>query len=129
MPTVTLRFPSNIGGATFHHWSSGIAMATPIAHKGATAGAKVVAATMLDLIQDDDLVDDAWEYFRDEQSANETYVPFISDDDMPAIEKNAEIMGRYKEALSNYYYDPSKYDTYLEQLGVDYPQLEDPDAE
>jgi aminobenzoyl-glutamate utilization protein B len=129
VPTVTLRFPSNIGGATFHHWSSGIAMATPVAHKGATAGAKVVAATMLDLIQDDELVDDAWDYFRDEQSANETYVPFISDDDMPAIEKNAEIMGRYKEALSKYYYDPSKYDTYLEQLGVDYPELEDPDAE
>ena len=129
VPTVTLRFPSNIDGATFHHWSSGIAMATPIAHKGATAGAKVVAATMLDLIQDDSLVEDAWTYFRDEQTAGETYVPFIGDDDPPAIEKNKGIMNTYKEELSKYYYDPSKYDTYLEQLGIDYPQLEDPDAE
>jgi aminobenzoyl-glutamate utilization protein B len=129
VPTVTLRFPSNIEGGTGHHWSSAMAMATPIAHKGATAGAKVVAATMLDLIQDEALVDDAWKYFREEQTANETYVPFISEDDEPAIEKNAEIMNLYKDRLREYHYDPSKYDTYLEQLGVDYPQLADPDAE
>ena len=129
VPTVTLRFPSNIDGATFHHWSSGIAMATPIAHKGATAGAKVVAATMLDLIQDEELVDEAWTYFREEQTANETYVPFIGDDDDPAIEKNAEIMNTYREQMREYYYDPSKYDTYLEQLGIDYPVLEKPDAD
>jgi aminobenzoyl-glutamate utilization protein B len=129
VPTVTLRFPSNIDGATFHHWSSGIAMATPIAHKGATAGAKVVAATMLDLIQDEQLVDNAWTYFREEQTANETYVPFIGDDDLPAIEKNAEIMNTYREQMREYYYDPSKYDTYLEQLGIDYPVLEKPDAD
>ena len=129
VPTVTLRFPSNIEGRTGHHWSSAIAMATPVAHKGATAGAKVVAATMLDLIQDEGLVQNAWTYFREEQTANETYVPFISDDDPPAIEKNRGIMNTYKDELSKYYYDPSKYDSYLEQLGIDYPQLEDPEAE
>jgi len=129
VPTVTMRFPSNIEGRTGHHWSSAIAMATPVAHKGATAGAKVLAATMLDLIQDDSLVDDAWKYFREEQSPNETYVPFISDTDEPAIEKNIGIMSTYKERLQEHYYDPSKYDTYLEQLGIDYPQLEDPNAD
>jgi aminobenzoyl-glutamate utilization protein B len=129
VPTVTLRFPSNIDGRTGHHWSSAIAMATPVAHKGATAGAKVVAATMLDLIQDQQLVEESWRYFREEQSAGETYVPFISDDDPPAIEKNVGIMSEYRERLREYYYDPSKYDTYLEQLGIDYPQLKDPDAE
>lgn len=129
VPTVNFRFPSNIEGRTGHHWSSAIAMATPVSHKGATAGAKVVAATMLDLIQDQALVDEAWTYFRDEQTANETYVPFIGPEDSPAIEKNSGIMNTYKEALSEYYYDPSKYDTYLEQLGIDYPQLEDPDTE
>lgn len=129
VPTVTLRFPSNIDGRTGHHWSSAIAMATPVAHKGATAGAKVVAATMLDLIQDQELVDASWKYFREEQSAGETYIPFISDDDMPAIEKNVGIMSEFKDDLREYYYDPSKYDTYLEQLGINYPQLEDPNAE
>ena len=129
VPTVTMRFPSNIDGRTFHHWSSGIAMATPVAHKGANAGAKVLAATMLDLIQDEQLVDDSWTYFREEQTQGETYVPFIAEDDMPAIEKNSGIMSEFRERLSEYYYDPSRYDTYLEQLGIDYPQLKDPDAE
>lgn len=129
VPTVTMRFPSNIEGRTGHHWSSAMAMATPVAHKGATAGAKVLAATMLDLIQDKSLVDDAWKYFREEQAPNETYVSFISDDDDPATEKNVGIMSTYKGQLEAFYYDPSKYDTYLEQLGIDYPQLTDPDAE
>jgi len=129
VPTINFRFPSNVEGRTGHHWSSAMAMATPVAHKGATAGAKVLAATMLDLIQSDALVDEAWTYFRDEQTANETYLPFIGPDDAPAVEKNIGIMSTYKEALSEYYYDPSEYDTYLEQLGIDYPQLEDPDAE
>jgi len=127
VPTVTLRFPSNIDGRTGHHWSSAIAMATPIAHKGATAGAKVVAATMLDLLENEELVGNAWRYFRDEQTVDHTYTPFISDDDEPAIEKNAGIMQQYKDRLKEYYYDPSKYDTYLEQLGVDYPQLTKPE--
>ena len=126
VPTVTLRFPSNIEGRTGHHWSSAIAMATPIAHKGATVGAKVMAATILDLLQDAELVDEAWRYFREEQTADETYMPFITDDDAPAIEKNADIMARYRERLRKFYYDPSRFATYLEQLGITYPQLAPP---
>ena len=123
VPTVTLRFPSNVDGLQFHHWSSAMAMATPIAHKGATAGAKVVAATMLDMLSDDDLLVDAWTYFNDVQTANEEYVPFIGADDPPAIEKNREIMNEFKPLLEPLYYNPDLYDTYLEQLGIDYPQL------
>jgi aminobenzoyl-glutamate utilization protein B len=123
VPTVTLRFPANVDGRTAHHWSSAMAMATPIAHKGATAGAKVMATTMLDLLQDPALIEEAWRYFRDEQTANETYVPFIAEDDTPAIEKNAAIMAQYRERLREFYYDPARFSTYLEQLGVRYPQL------
>lgn len=121
VPTVTLRFPSNIEGRTGHHWSSAIAMATPVAHKGATAGAKVIAATLLDLLEQPQLRAAAWAYFRDEQTAKESYVPFISADDPPAIEKNADIMARYREALRPLYYDPDRFPTYLDQLGIVYP--------
>lgn len=126
VPTVRLGFPSNIVGRTGHHWSSAMAMATPIAHKGATAGAKVMAATMLDLLQNPTLVEDAWRYFREEQTPEETYTPFITADDPPATEKNAEIMAQYRERLSEFYYDPSRFATYLEQLGIQYPQLTRP---
>ena len=43
VPTVTLRYPSNIPGGPGHNWANAIAMATPIAHKGVIAGAKVQA--------------------------------------------------------------------------------------
>lgn len=125
-PTVTLRFPSNVKDLQGHHWSSAMAMATPIAHKGAVAGAKVIAATVLDLVQSDALVERAWGYFNDVQTADERYRPFIGPDDPPAIEKNADIMARYRPLLEPLYYDPSRYETYLEQLGVEYPQLESP---
>jgi aminobenzoyl-glutamate utilization protein B len=126
VPTVTLRFPSNIEGRTGHHWSSAIAMATPIAHKGATVGAKVVATTVVDLLQDPELVDSAWRYFRDEQTEEEDYIPFITADDPPATEKNTDIMARYRKELEKTHYDPSRFDTYLEQLGVEYPLLDSP---
>src|SRR6185312_11287304 len=45
VPTIVLRYPANIPGMIMHHWSSGIASATPIAHQGATAGAKAEALT------------------------------------------------------------------------------------
>jgi|TARA_B100002003_G_scaffold238323_1_gene256406 aminobenzoyl-glutamate utilization protein B len=126
VPTVTLRYPSNVRGLQGHHWSSAMAMATPIAHKGATAGAKVIAATLLDLLRDESLVEEAWTYFDDVQTEELEYMPFIGPNDPPAIEKNAEIMAQFKPQLEELYYDPSQYDTYLEQLGIDYPQLEAP---
>lgn len=126
VPTVTLRYPANVEGLPGHHWSRAMSMATPIAHKGITVGAKVLAATLIDLLQDPDLVDDAWEYFREEQLQGTVYEPFIGPDDPPAIEKNADTMAQFRDQLRQYYYDPTRYDTYLEQLGVDYPQLERP---
>lgn len=123
VPTVTLRFPSNIDGLPGHNWVNGIAMATPIAHKGATAGAKVIGMTALDFLLKPEEVEAAWKYFREEQSKDITYEAFVGPDDEPAIEKNAEIMERYKPELEQYYYDPEQYDTYLEQLGIEYPTL------
>jgi aminobenzoyl-glutamate utilization protein B len=123
VPTVTLRFPSNIPGITYHNWSAGIAMATPIAHKGATAGAKAMALTMLDLYLKPSVVAQSWDFFRSVQTKETKYTPFIRPGDRPAIWLNRDIMARYKPELSKYYYDPAKYKTYLEQLGITYPTV------
>ena len=123
VPTVTLRFPSNIPGLPGHHWSNAIAMATPIAHKGGVAGARVLARTTLELFLQPELVDDAWHYFRDEQTAEQEYIPFIGPDDPPATYMNREVMDRFRPALSEFYYDETRYDSYLEQLGLEYPTL------
>ncbi|MHA7129925.1 amidohydrolase [Algoriphagus namhaensis] len=123
VPTVTLRFPSNIPGLPGHHWANAIAMATPIAHKGVTAGAKAEAMTILDLLLKPELVEQAWDYFNNVQTKEETYKPMITAEDAPPIYLNGDIMKQFRPELEKFYYDETKFDTYLEQLGVTYPTV------
>ena len=118
VPTVTLRYAANIPGMTGHHWSSAIAEATPVAHKGVTAGAKVEAMTALDLLMKPELVQQAWEYFRTVQGKQATYQPFPGDADKPAIWLNEKLMQQLRPEMKKFYFDPTKYKTYLEQLGI-----------
>ncbi|MDE3740757.1 amidohydrolase [Maribacter polysaccharolyticus] len=123
VPTVTMRFPSNIPGLQGHHWSNAIAMATPIAHKGVVAGAKVEAMTILDFLVKPGLLEGAWDYFDNVQSKETKYEPMISEDDMPPIYLNTDKQEKFRAQLESFYYDETKYDTYLEQLGISYPTL------
>ena len=124
LPTIVLWYPANIPGTKGHHWADAIAMATPIAHKGSLAGAKATALTLIDLFTNPKVLADAKSYFTDVQTKETKYKPFISATDPPAIYLNKEIMGQYREQMKPFYYDPSKYGTYLEQLGVKYPTVE-----
>ena len=126
-PTVVLRFPSNIAGGPAHNWNKTIAMATPIAHKGATAGAKVFARTLLDILMTPELLEDARAYFETVQKAETEYISFLRPEDEPAIWLNADIMETFRPRLEQHYYDPSRYDTYLEQLGIEYPTIRESD--
>jgi aminobenzoyl-glutamate utilization protein B len=123
VPTVTLRFPSNIPGLPGHNWANAISMATPIAHKGALAGAKVQALTMLDIMLSPKVVADAWDYFKNVQTKTVQYTPFIRPFDQPPTYLNAEIMARFREQQKKFYYDPTKFKSYLEQLGIEYPTV------
>jgi aminobenzoyl-glutamate utilization protein B len=129
VPTVTLRYPANIPGLPGHNWSSAIASATPIAHKGVVAGAKVMAMTVLDFLNRPELVQQAWDYYKTVQTKDRKYIPFITKDDKPATHLNADILGRYREEMKKYYYDPTKYSTYLEQLGIKYPTVRTPGSQ
>jgi aminobenzoyl-glutamate utilization protein B len=122
-PMVYMRFPSNIPHTPGHSWADGVAMATPIAHKGATAGAKVQALTALDFLLSPELVKQAWDYFKNVQTKDTKYTPLIGPDDKPAIELNKERMEKFLPELRRYYYDPAKYKTYMEQLGIQYPTV------
>lgn len=123
VPTVTLRYPANIPGLPGHSWYDAIAMATPIAHKGSLQGAKVQAMMLVDLFTRPDLIQEAKRYFNEVQTAEMKYTPVLRPTDKPATELNEDIMARYREAMRPFYYDPSRYATYLEQLGVTYPQI------
>lgn len=128
LPTVVLGYPSNIQGLPGHHWANAISMATPIAHKGITAGAKVEALTLLDMLVKPDIIADAWKYYREVQTKNEKYEPLIAPDDKPAVSINREIMAKYRDEMKKYYYDPSKYKSYLAQLGIKYPTVRTDEA-
>ena len=123
VPTVTLNYPSNIPGGPGHNWANAISMATPIAHKGVIAGAKVQAMTLLDLITNPELVKKSWDYFNNVQTKTTKYQSLLRPDDKPAIWLNKKIMDEYRPKMKEFYYDPSKFDTYLEQLGIKYPTV------
>ncbi|MCX6605404.1 MAG: amidohydrolase [Acidobacteria bacterium] len=123
MPMAYMRYPANIPNLPGHHWANAIAEATPIAHKGSAVGAKVQAATALDYLLRPELLAEAWKYFKEVQTKDLQYKPLMADTDQPAIELNREKMDRYREQMRKFYYDPAKYGTYLEQLGITYPTL------
>src|SRR3954453_4067269 len=123
IPTVTLNYPANINAGPGHNWANAVSMATPIAHKGTTAGAKVQALTVLDLLTRPELVTQAWDYFNNVQTKDKKYIPLLRPEDKPAIWLNKETMDRYRPEMKKYYFDPPKYKTYLEQLGIEYPTV------
>jgi aminobenzoyl-glutamate utilization protein B len=123
LPTVVLRYPSNIPGLPGHHWSNAISMATPIAHKGIVYGAKAEVMTLLDMLLKPEILTNAWAYYKNEQTKELKYTPLVGEKDNPAIFLNQKIMADFAPKLKPFYYNPGKYKTYLEQLGIQYPMV------
>ena len=88
VPTVSLSFPANFQAGPGHNWANAIPMATPIAHKGTVAGARVQAMTLLDLLMRPDVVAQAREYFDKVQTKERKYTPLLRPQDQPAIHLN-----------------------------------------
>ena len=130
VPTVSLSYPANFQAGPGHHWANAIPMATPIAHKGVNAGARVQALTALDLVLRPELVSQARDYFENVQLKQRKYASFLRPQDQPAIWLNKATMDRYRPAMRKYYFDPTKYKTYMDQMkaefGIVYPTLAPP---
>jgi len=47
----------------------------------------------------------------------------ITEKDDPPIYLNEGIMNQFRPQLEKFYFDETKYDTYLEQLNIQYPTL------
>ncbi len=123
IPTIRLRYPGQIPGTTGHHWSSSISMATPIAHKGANFGARVIAMTAIDLVANPALVEEAWTYHREVTTKDQQWQSLIPEGTEPPIFLNEDKMARYRPQLEALRYDPERFETYLEQLGITYPTV------
>jgi aminobenzoyl-glutamate utilization protein B len=80
--------------------------------------------TAIDVLMDPDLVAEAWRYHREVQTKDRQWVSLIPEGTPPPTHLNAEKMERYRPLIEPNIYDPSRFDTYLEQLGVAYPTME-----
>ena len=128
VPTITIRYPSNLPSLIGHNALSAMAMTTPIAHKGAVAGAKAVAMTVLDMMTSPQLLADAKAFQQNVQFKDQKYDPLLGPNDQPAIWLNHDVMEKMRPQMTQYYYDPKKYPTYLDQLGIKYPNISTGDA-
>ena len=99
-------------------------MATPIAHKGATAGAKALALTLVDLLTKPTIIAQAWDYFRTVQTQrHEVHAPSSARRTHRRSSSTRRSWRSSGRRCRSCYYDPSRYPTYLEQLGITYPTV------
>ena len=127
VPTVSLSYPANFQAGPGHNWANAIPMATPIAHKGVNYGARAQAMTLLEFMLRPELVSQAKDYYTNVQTKTKKYTPLIRSGDQPAIHLNKGIMDRYRADMKKYYFDQTKYKTYLDQMkaqfGYSYPTV------
>lgn len=97
-PTATLNFPGGVPGAIGHHWSSVTAGYGSAAWKGLNAGAKVMAASALDLITDTKLLADIKKEFE-EYSKTHPYKSFLPEGAQPPLNLNKQLMDKYRDAM------------------------------
>jgi aminobenzoyl-glutamate utilization protein B len=102
VPMVKFYFPASIPHINFHHWAAGVPLATSIAHKGALAGAKVMAAAIVECLKSPAIVAEAKRTFKDEIGGVE-YRPLLPSDRMPPIDLNRATMEKYRPLMEKHY--------------------------
>ncbi|MGE5632071.1 MAG: amidohydrolase [Caulobacteraceae bacterium] len=89
VPLSSLNFPSGAPGVSSHHWSLSAITGTTVAHKGIIAGAKVMAASAIELMTDKKKLDDIkaefnemkkkYSYNYDANGNFVSYLPYLFD--------------------------------------------------
>ncbi len=102
VPTGVIHFPSSVPGVLYHHWTAAITPATRIAHIGMVAGAKVLAASVLDLLTSADLRQRALAQFQDDTKETK-YFSLLPPDAKPPLDLNREMMEKYRPAMRKFY--------------------------
>ncbi len=97
-PTATLRFPGGVPGMTGHHWSAVSAYYGPAAWKGLNTGAKVMAATAIDLLTKPEKLKVLQDEFR-EYSKEHPYKSFLPEGAEPPLDLNRELMEKYRPLM------------------------------
>jgi aminobenzoyl-glutamate utilization protein B len=104
VPTATLNFPGEVPGSIGHHWSSVASNWGSAAWKGLNTGAKVMAATAIDLMTQPGILEQIKTEF-DEYSKTHPYKSFLPEGAKPPLDLNRELMEKYREAMMKLDYD------------------------
>lgn len=102
VPTTTLAFPGQVPGSIGHHWSSVSCNYGTTAWKGLNAGAKVMAATAIDLLTKPEEIKKMWEEFNNFEDKH-PYKSFLPDDAVPPLDLNQELMDKFRSKLQKQY--------------------------
>lgn len=97
-PTATLNFPGGVPGEIGHHWSTVASGYGTAAWKGLNTGAKVMAATALDLLTKPKLLGEIMNEFS-EYSKDHPYKSFLPENSKPPLDLNKELMDKYRNAM------------------------------
>ncbi|MDY0098243.1 MAG: amidohydrolase [Bacteroidales bacterium] len=97
-PTATLNFPGQVPEAIGHHWSTVTAGYGSAAWKGLNAGAKVIAASALDLMTKPELLKAARDEFG-EYSKTHPYKSLLPEGAKPPTSLNKELMDKFRDAM------------------------------
>ncbi|MBW8902661.1 MAG: amidohydrolase, partial [Bradyrhizobium sp.] len=104
VPAGNLNFPASVPGVNYHNWQAAVTPISSIAHKGEIVGAKVLAASLLDLLTSRELLDKAKAQFRDD-TRDTPYFSFLPADAKPPLELNREMMERFRPEMRKHYLD------------------------
>lgn len=102
VPTGTLDFAAGIPGVSPHNWQAAVAKTSSIAHKGEVGGAKILSATILDLLTSPDLMDRVKVQFREDTKGTE-YFSLLPASAKPPLDMNRETMERVRPEMRKSY--------------------------
>ena len=104
VPAGLLNFPASVPGIEYHEWHAAVTPVTSISHKGQAAGAKVLAASIIDLLTSPELVAKARAEFEVE-SKKTPYFSLLPTDAQPAVDLNRAEMEKFRPEMRKFYLD------------------------
>lgn len=102
IPTGQIHFPANIPGCSYHNWAAGVSLTTTIAHKAEVSGAKVLAASMIDLFMNEELLNNVKQVFKKE-IGDAKYFSIIPKDQRPPVDLNKDEMEKWRPMMEKFY--------------------------
>jgi aminobenzoyl-glutamate utilization protein B len=104
VPAGLLNFPASVPGIEYHEWHAAVTPVSSISHKGQVAGAKVLAASIIDLLTTPEILQRAraeWEV----ESKRTPYFSLLPPDAKPPVDLNRAEMEKFRPEMRKFYLD------------------------